>query len=66
MSKTEDQIIKYMTGCHKKMQIIPINFNANYLAEIKFLPIYMDYCLFQFDALNFFLGIRLHGGGGPT
>ena len=26
-------------------------------------PIIMDYCKRHFDALKFFLGVRLHGGG---
>ena len=37
-------------------------FNTNYRLEMKLVSIIMDYCLLQFDALNFFLGIRLHGG----
>ena len=31
---------------------------------MKLVLIIMDYCLLQFDALNFFFGLRLHGGGG--
>ena len=42
-------------------QNIPINSNANYRKEMKFVLIDMDYCLLEFDALNFFLGVRLHG-----
>ena len=38
-----------------------INSNANYHTEIKLVPVNTDYCLLQFDALKFFLGIRLHG-----
>ena len=38
-----------------------IYFNTNYRAEMKQVPIIMDYCLLQFDALNFFLGVRLRG-----
>ena len=30
---------------------------------MKIVPINMDYCLLQFDALKFFLGVRLRGGG---
>ena len=40
----------------------PTYFNTNYSTEIKLVPIIMDYCLFQFDALKFFFGVRLHGG----
>ena len=43
-------------------QNIPINSNANYRKEMKFVLIDMDYCLLEFDALNFFLGVRLHEG----
>ena len=39
----------------------PINFNANDRREIKLVPLNIDYCLLQFDALNFFLGVRVHG-----
>ena len=44
----------------------PIISNANYRGEMKFIPISMDYCLFQFDAVQFFLGVRLHGGSLPN
>ena len=37
-------------------------FNTNYSAEMKLVPIIMDFCLLQFDVLKFFLGARLHGG----
>ena len=39
-----------------------INFNANYRREMKLIPINLDYCLLQFDAIKFFLGVRLYGG----
>ena len=29
---------------------------------MKLEPVIMDYCLFQFDALKFFLGVRPHWG----
>ena len=32
----------------------PVNFNTNYRGEIKLIPINMNYCLLQFDALKFF------------
>ena len=48
----------------KKERNTFIYFNANYRTEMKLVPIIMDYCLLQFDALKFFLGVRLHGGGG--
>ena len=36
-------------------------FSTNYRTEMKLVPIIMDYCLLQFDALKFFLGVSLHG-----
>ena len=30
---------------------------------MKLVPIIMDYCLLQFDALKFLFGVRPHGGG---
>ena len=48
----------------KKKRNTSIYFNTNYRTEMKLVPIIMDYCLLQFDTLKFFLGVRLHGGGG--
>ena len=45
----------------KKKRKTPINSNTNYRREIKLIPINMDYCLLQFDAVKFFLGVHLHG-----
>ena len=50
----------------KKKRNTPIYFNTNYRTEMKLVPIIMDYCLFQFDALNFFLEARLNGGSLPN
>ena len=50
----------------KKKRKTPIYFNANYRTEMELVPIIMDYCLLQFDALKFFLGVRLHGGSLPN
>ena len=50
-------------GKGKKKRNTPIYFTKNYRTEMKLEPIIIDYCLLQFDALKFFLGIRLHGGG---
>ena len=36
-------------------------FNTNYRREIKLVPMIMDCCLFQIDALKFFLRVRQHG-----
>ena len=43
-----------------------IYFNLSYCTEIKMVPIIMDYCLFQFDSLKFFIGVHLHGGSQPN
>ena len=40
----------------------PINSNTKYHRGMKLIPINMDYCLLQFDAVQLFLGVRLHGG----
>ena len=50
----------------RKKRNTPIYFNTNYRTEMKLVPVIMDYCLLQFDALKFFLGVRLHGGGVST
>ena len=49
-----------------KKKNTPIYFNTNYRMEMKLVPIIMDYCLLQFDALIFFFGVRLHGGSLPN
>ena len=33
---------------------------------MKLVPIIMDYCLLHFNALKFFLGVRLHGVSQPN
>ena len=33
---------------------------------MKLVPFIMDYCLLQFDALKFFLGVHLRGGSLPN
>ena len=38
----------------KKKRNIPIYFKLNYRTEMKLVPLIMDYCLLQFDGLNFF------------
>ena len=47
-------------------KITPINLYTNYRRETQFIPINMHYCLVQFDALKFFIGIRLHRGPQPN
>ena len=49
-----------------KKRNTPIYFNTNNGTEMKLVPIIMDYCVLQFDALKFFLGVRLHGGFQPN
>ena len=46
----------------KKKRNTPIYFNANYHREMKLVPLMLDYCLLQFDALKFFLGVHLYEG----
>ena len=36
--------------------------NTNYRRKMKLIPINMDYDLLQFDAIQFFLEVRFHGG----
>ena len=36
----------------------PIYFNTNYRTEMKLVPIIMDYCVLQLDALEFVFGLR--------
>ena len=38
----------------------PLNFNTNYRREMKFVPTNMDFYLFQFVVLKFYLGVYLH------
>ena len=38
----------------RKKKNTPIYFKTNYRTEMKQIPIIMDYCLLQFDALKFF------------
>ena len=39
----------------------PINSNTNCHREMKLISINMDYCPLQFDVIEFFSGVRLHG-----
>ena len=55
-----------MYSSSKKKQNTPIYFNTNYLTEMKLVPIIMDYCLLSFDALKFFLEVRLHRASLPN
>ena len=50
----------------KKERNSPNYFNINFRTEIKLVPIIMDYCLLQFDALEIFLEVRLHGESLPN
>ena len=52
-------------GKTKQNKKKPIYFNAYYRTEMKLVPTIMDYCLLQYDALKFFLRVRLHGGSRP-
>ena len=57
---------KCIAGKKNKKLNFPIYFNINCRTEMKLMPIIMDYCLLQLEALKFFLGVRLHGGGVST
>ena len=46
----------------KKKMNTPIYSNTNYRREMKRVPIIIDHCLLEFDALKYFLEVRLHGG----
>ena len=50
----------------KQKRNTPIYFNTSYCTEMKLVPIIMDYSLLEFDALKFFLGVRLHGSSQPN
>ena len=50
----------------KKKRNTAIYFNTNYRNRNETGTITMDYCLLQFDALKFFLGVRLHERRGST
>ena len=52
LTHTKDQLVK------KKKKNIPTNSNTNYCKE-KLVPIKMNYCLLQFDALKFVLEVRI-------
>ena len=52
--------------CTVDQKKTPIYFNTNYRIKIKQVSIIMDYCLLQFDDLNFFFGLCLHGGSLPN
>ena len=49
----------------KKTRITPTNSNTNQ-REMKLVPMNMAYCLYQFDALKFVLGVSLHRGSVPN
>ena len=44
----------YVQSVKKNKKNTPINFNANYRREIKFVSINIHYCLLQFGASEFF------------
>ena len=68
-----NKIHRFYTGCtkfvctidqkkkRKEKRNTPIYCNTNYYTEMKIVLIKMDYNLLQFDALKFFLRVRLHG-----
>ena len=53
-------------GQIKKKRNTLIYSNTNYRTEVKLVPVIMDYCLLQYNALKFFLGFNLHGWSEPN
>ena len=66
--KKDTSLLKIRTVSLKKKtkKKASIYFNTNYCTEVKLVPIIMDECLLQFDALKFFLEVRPHGGSLPN
>ena len=60
--KVWQQILEIFSLCTASQKKKNYYFKTKYRTETKLVPIIMDYCLFQSDALKFFLGVRLHGG----
>ena len=58
-SNPKDFGFTFMYSRSKEKRNTPIYFNTNYLIEMKMVPIIMDYCLLQFDALKLFLGFSV-------
>ena len=52
------------SGQKKKKRTPLFIFNTNYRREMKLIPVIVDQCLLQFDALKSFLWVRLHRGFG--
>ena len=46
----------YVQWVQKKKRNTTTNSNASYRREMKLVPMNMDYCLLQFDALKFVFG----------
>ena len=59
------QAISVQSVKKEKKTNTPFNFNTYYRREMKFIPINIDYCQLQFDAIQFFLGISPRGESGP-
>ena len=50
------------TDDQKRNWNTPINSSTNNRSEMKLVPIIMDYCRLQFNALKFFFVVPLHEG----
>ena len=62
LPKSSNLFCTFLRNVHfKRKKNETPNSNTNYRTEMKLAPINMDYCLLQFDALNRFLEVRLHG-----
>ena len=69
MNKKEKKnsfILVCKVGQKKKERNAPIYFSTYYRIEMHLVLIIMVYCLLSFNALKFFLGVRLHGGFRPN
>ena len=59
-------VLIFMYSRSRNKRNTPIYFNTNYCNGMKLVPIIIYYCVLQFDALKFFLEVRLHGGSVPN
>ena len=54
------------TNKQKTLLFISIQIVYTYRTEMKLEPLIINYCLLQFNALKFSLGVRLSGGSLPN
>ena len=58
--KLREKNVQYEQSVKKRKKNTPSYFNRNYVTEMKLTSNIMDYCLLQFNALKFFLGVHLN------